>query len=46
MNFKAITIGAILLAGASASAHATQFVVNGDFTQLSNGIGEIDLRRP
>ena len=29
--------------GSAASAHATQFVVNGDFTELSAGPGEIDV---
>ena len=28
--------------GSAASAHATQFVVNGDFTELSNGLGQFD----
>ena len=38
---KAITIGALLLAGASASAQATQFVDNGDFTTLTSGLGQL-----
>jgi PEP-CTERM motif len=29
--------------GMAVSAHAAQFVVNGDFTELSNGPGQIDL---
>jgi hypothetical protein len=33
---------AVALLASGGSAAAKQFVVNGDFTQLSNGVGEID----
>jgi hypothetical protein len=39
---KSTTIGGLALALSMGSAHATQFVQNGDFTQLSNGIGQFD----
>lgn len=40
---KILTTAAIAAALAvGASAHAAQFVVNGDFTTLSNGVGQID----
>src|SRR5271165_3848211 len=43
MKFTAAILGATLAAGlAMGSAHATQFVVNGNFTQLSNGLGQFD----
>jgi hypothetical protein len=42
MNIVAIGVGAIIFAGAAGSADAAQFVVNGDFTQLSNGPGLFD----
>lgn len=37
----AASLGAAVI-GFAASASATQFVVNGDFTQLSNGVGQFD----
>lgn len=40
-NFLSIVaMSAVLAIGAS--AHATEFIVNGDFTQLSNGVGQFD----
>ncbi len=35
-------VGVLALAGASASSQAGQLVVDGDFTQLSNGLGQFD----
>ncbi len=38
-----LTVGvAVAALTIGASAHATQFVVNGDFTTLTNGVGQID----
>ena len=43
MVLRSLTLGAVLaIAGAAGSAQANQFVVNGDFTQLSNGVGQFD----
>ena len=39
-SISVLVTAAVLAIGAS--AHATQFVVNGDFTQLSHGVGKID----
>jgi hypothetical protein len=41
MNYRVVAAAAAFLV-AGGAAHATQFVVNGDFTQLSNGLGQID----
>ena len=39
---KKLLIGAVALIAAASSAHAVDLVVNGDFTQLSNGVGQFD----
>jgi hypothetical protein len=39
---SAIVGGGLALALAAGSAHAAQFAVNGDFTQLSKGPGQFD----
>ena len=43
MTFKAVPIAAILLAGASASAQAYQFVVNGGFEETTSGPGQVNF---
>jgi hypothetical protein len=38
-SLMAATAALLVMGGA---AHAAQFVVNGDFTEVSNGVGEFD----
>ena len=41
MNYRSCRgCGRVFVAGGA--AHATQFIVNGDFTQLSNGLGQLN----
>lgn len=42
MKIKTAIIGGLAFAFSMGSAHATQFVVNGDFTELSNGPGQLN----
>ncbi len=42
MKIKSAIIGGLALAFSMGSAHATQLVTNGDFTQLSSGLGQFD----
>jgi hypothetical protein len=42
MKIKSVIIGGLALAFSMGSAHATQLVVNGNFTGLSNGVGQFD----
>jgi hypothetical protein len=44
MKMTSAIAGALALAFSMGSAQATQFVVNGDFTQLSNGVGQFDTK--
>jgi hypothetical protein len=40
MNRRVVAAAAAFLA-VGGTAHAAQFIINGDFTQLSNGLGQI-----
>lgn len=42
MNKTFSILATMTVLAVGASAHATQFVVNGDFTTLSNGVGQFD----
>jgi hypothetical protein len=42
MKMTSAIAGALALAFSMGSAQATEFVVNGNFTQLSNGLGQFD----
>ena len=42
MNYRVVSAAAVALFVAGGAAQATQFVVNGDFTNLSSGLGQID----
>ncbi|MGO9941190.1 MAG: hypothetical protein ACLPIC_00215 [Rhodoblastus sp.] len=41
MKIKSAIIGGLALAFSMGSAHATQFVKNGDFTELTSGLGQL-----
>jgi hypothetical protein len=42
MKMTSVFVGVLALAISMGSAHATQFVTNGNFTSLSNGVGQMD----